>query len=306
MQTMQNIKQEEYYRACSLAAGAPLAPVMFPDNAYSKTGWGRQSTPTPGYGSSPLASSLTPYSTQQKEQGGGSISGGCGGGGGSGGGGGGGGGGAGNQPAHWRPQGSGQIQLWQFLLELLSDSRNSSCIIWEGTNGEFKLSDPDEVARRWGERKSKPNMNYDKLSRALRYYYDKNIMSKVHGKRYAYKFDFAGLAQAMQPATADPAAYKYQYQQDLLSSGYFTAANSKFNLMNAQMHSAVAMAGPPPGNGLFPASAPHHHYWSPQPSGGSIYPNIPPPPPPPAAGSLYSNMPSHTASSHLPSAHYYN
>lgn len=40
-------------------------------------------------------------------------------------------------------------------------------------------------------------MNYDKLSRALRYYYDKNIMSKVHGKRYAYKFDFTGLAQAL-------------------------------------------------------------------------------------------------------------
>ncbi|XP_063982362.1 DNA-binding protein D-ETS-6-like isoform X2 [Diachasmimorpha longicaudata] len=89
--------------------------------------------------------------------------------------------------------GGGQVQLWQFLLELLSDSSNSTCIAWEGTNGEFKLTDPDEVARRWGERKSKPNMNYDKLSRALRYYYDKNIMTKVHGKRYAYKFDFHGL-----------------------------------------------------------------------------------------------------------------
>uniref|UniRef100_A0A8C3M610 Uncharacterized protein n=1 Tax=Geospiza parvula TaxID=87175 RepID=A0A8C3M610_GEOPR len=87
----------------------------------------------------------------------------------------------------------GQIQLWQFLLELLSDRANLNCIAWEGTNGEFKLIDPDEVARRWGERKSKPNMNYDKLSRALRYYYDKNIMTKVHGKRYAYKFDFHGL-----------------------------------------------------------------------------------------------------------------
>ena len=60
----------------------------------------------------------------------------------------------------WKSQGSGQIQLWQFLLELLSDSRNANCIAWEGTNGEFKLIDPDEVARRWGERKSKPNMNY--------------------------------------------------------------------------------------------------------------------------------------------------
>ncbi|XP_022659324.1 transcriptional regulator ERG homolog [Varroa jacobsoni] len=95
--------------------------------------------------------------------------------------------------------GSGQIQLWQFLLELLSDSSNASCIAWEGSNGEFKLTDPDEVARRWGERKSKPNMSYDKLSRALRYYYDKNIMTKVHGKRYAYRFDFQGLAQATQP-----------------------------------------------------------------------------------------------------------
>ena len=42
--------------------------------------------------------------------------------------------------------GSGQIQLWQFLLELLSDSRNAECITWEGTNGEFKLCDPDEVS----------------------------------------------------------------------------------------------------------------------------------------------------------------
>ncbi|VDM63452.1 unnamed protein product [Angiostrongylus costaricensis] len=95
--------------------------------------------------------------------------------------------------------GSGQIQLWQFLLELLGDAAsNGHCIAWEGASGEFKLVDPDEVARKWGQRKSKPNMNYDKLSRALRYYYDKNIMTKVHGKRYAYKFDFQGLAQACQ------------------------------------------------------------------------------------------------------------
>ena len=95
--------------------------------------------------------------------------------------------------------GSGQIQLWQFLLELLADSLNREIIQWEGTDGEFKLVEPDEVARRWGERKSKPHMNYDKMSRALRYYYDKQIMTKIHGKRYAYKFDFQGIMQAMQP-----------------------------------------------------------------------------------------------------------
>jgi friend leukemia integration 1 transcription factor len=87
----------------------------------------------------------------------------------------------------------------------------------------------DEVARRWGERKSKPNMNYDKLSRALRYYYDKNIMTKVHGKRYAYKFDFHGLAQACQPSPSDStAAYKY-HSELLLSPSAYHAHASKLN-----------------------------------------------------------------------------
>ncbi|GAU93162.1 hypothetical protein RvY_05144-2 [Ramazzottius varieornatus] len=115
----------------------------------------------------------------------------------------------GNPYANAGGVGSGQIQLWQFLLELLGDPANGNCITWENSmqSGEFKLTDPDEVARRWGERKSKPNMNYDKLSRALRYYYDKNIMTKVHGKRYAYKFDFHGLQQAVQPTPNPVAVY---------------------------------------------------------------------------------------------------
>lgn len=31
-------------------------------------------------------------------------------------------------------------------------------------------------------------MNYEKLSRALRYYYDGDMIHKVHGKRFVYKF----------------------------------------------------------------------------------------------------------------------
>lgn len=39
-------------------------------------------------------------------------------------------------------------------------------------------------------------MNYDKLSRALRYYYDKHILTKVQGKRYTYRFDFRAIVQS--------------------------------------------------------------------------------------------------------------
>ncbi|KAM9717481.1 protein C-ets-1-like [Menidia menidia] len=84
--------------------------------------------------------------------------------------------------------GNGPIQLWQFLLELLTDRSCQSCISWTGDGWEFKLTDPDEVALLWGRRKNKPKMNYEKLSRGLRYYYDKNIIRKTAGKRYVYRF----------------------------------------------------------------------------------------------------------------------
>ncbi|XP_075856330.1 transcriptional regulator ERG isoform X3 [Microcebus murinus] len=157
--------------------------------------------------------------------------------------------------------GSGQIQLWQFLLELLSDSSNSNCITWEGTNGEFKMTDPDEVARRWGERKSKPNMNYDKLSRALRYYYDKNIMTKVHGKRYAYKFDFHGITQALQPHPPESSLYKYP--SDLPYMGSYHAHPQKMNFVAPH-----PPALPVTSSSFFAAANP---YWN-SPTGG-IYPN---------------------------------
>ncbi|XP_014256786.1 DNA-binding protein Ets97D isoform X2 [Cimex lectularius] len=83
---------------------------------------------------------------------------------------------------------NGQIQLWQFLLELLTDKSHRDIIQWLHVEGEFKLINPDHVAALWGIRKNKPHMNYEKLSRALRYYYDGDMISKVHGKRFVYKF----------------------------------------------------------------------------------------------------------------------
>ncbi|XP_007951590.1 ETS domain-containing protein Elk-4 [Orycteropus afer afer] len=80
------------------------------------------------------------------------------------------------------------ITLWQFLLQLLQEPQNKHMICWTSNNGEFKLLQAEEVARLWGIRKKKPNMNYDKLSRALRYYYVKNIIKKVNGQKFVYKF----------------------------------------------------------------------------------------------------------------------
>ncbi|KAH9510137.1 hypothetical protein Btru_043542 [Bulinus truncatus] len=80
------------------------------------------------------------------------------------------------------------ITLWQFLLELLLNNQHQNIIHWTSQEGEFKLVNAEEVARLWGLRKNKQNMNYDKLSRALRYYYDKNIIKKSLGQKFVYKF----------------------------------------------------------------------------------------------------------------------
>uniref|UniRef100_A0A8C0JRR6 ETS domain-containing protein n=1 Tax=Canis lupus dingo TaxID=286419 RepID=A0A8C0JRR6_CANLU len=100
--------------------------------------------------------------------------------------------------------GSRQIQLWHFILELLQKEEFHHVIAWQqGEYGEFVIKDPDEVARLWGRRKCKPQMNYDKLSRALRYYYNKRILHKTKGKRFTYKFNFSKLIVIHHPLKAE-------------------------------------------------------------------------------------------------------
>ena len=83
---------------------------------------------------------------------------------------------------------NGQIQLWQFLLELLTDKEHREVIHWNGNDGEFKLTNPEVVAQLWGARKNKPNMNYEKLSRALRYYYDGDMICKVKLRSLLFRY----------------------------------------------------------------------------------------------------------------------
>ncbi|XP_075164077.1 ets96B [Haematobia irritans] len=134
--------------------------------------------------------------------------------------------------SHTVSQRRGSLQLWQFLVALLDEpTTNSSCIAWTGRGMEFKLIEPEEVARRWGIQKNRPAMNYDKLSRSLRYYYEKGIMQKVNGERYVYRF------------VCDPEAL--------------------FNMAYGHLSNGTGSSGAPPATGTTTAKMDqhsHHHH----------------------------------------------
>uniref|UniRef100_A0A8C1NDN1 ETS domain-containing protein n=1 Tax=Cyprinus carpio TaxID=7962 RepID=A0A8C1NDN1_CYPCA len=117
--------------------------------------------------------------------------------------------------------GSRQIQLWHFILELLQKEEYHGVIAWQGDYGEFVIKDPDEVARLWGIRKCKPHMNYDKLSRALRYYYNKRILHKTKGKRFTYKFNFSKVVLVNYPLL-DMASSPFLLAQNHFNGGAAT------------------------------------------------------------------------------------
>ena len=80
--------------------------------------------------------------------------------------------------------------LWDFLQQLLNDAsgRYSAYITWKDKDtGVFKIVDPAGLAKLWGIQKNHLSMNYDKMSRALRYYYRVNILRKVQGERHCYQ-----------------------------------------------------------------------------------------------------------------------
>lgn len=88
----------------------------------------------------------------------------------------------------------------------------------------------------------------------FRYYYDKNIMTKVHGKRYTYKFDFHGLMAACQaqaqgggdPTNSMLATANYAKYSDFPTTTLYPT--SQMSHSSAAGAAALPLAGPSTNN----------------------------------------------------------
>jgi len=81
-------------------------------------------------------------------------------------------------------------KITQWIVSLLRDPRyNPKVITWlDETKGIFHIKNTNTFAKLWGIVKHNENMNYEKLSRAMRYSYQNNELQMVPEQRLTYKF----------------------------------------------------------------------------------------------------------------------
>ena len=76
------------------------------------------------------------------------------------------------------------------MLDMLQDHEtNPSIVSWVDRDSmEFRINDSKQLASLWGIEKENSTMDYDKLSRAIRSHYKKNVFQPVSSKKLIYKF----------------------------------------------------------------------------------------------------------------------
>ena len=92
------------------------------------------------------------------------------------------------------------LHLWEFLLDLLNNEEYCpKYIAWTRKDvGEFKLVRTEFIANLWGQSKRRKKMTYEKMARALRYYYKFNVLEKVPHKRLHFRFGKSILPRVLQ------------------------------------------------------------------------------------------------------------
>lgn len=147
------------------------------------------------------------------------------------------------------PQRKGGMHLWQFLYSILQmPDKYSHLIEWTANHKEFefRLIEPDSIAVWWGYHKNKKNMSYDKLSRSLRYYYDKQIIRKIGGERYVYRFcvDPEVMYQAIGNSENRPKLKPMPKSAESMLLKNQQARNSQHQQTTAQMNSPCSATKP--------------------------------------------------------------
>lgn len=95
-------------------------------------------------------------------------------------------------------RGAKNVLLWKFILEELRNGTES--IRWVNLlTGTFRFVDTTDISRKWGQKKRKSDMNFEKLSRGIRHYYKSGFMSREDGTRLVYRFHWSKVPRAWRP-----------------------------------------------------------------------------------------------------------